>query len=56
MKLFKGKEVERSAEDEAAAMRLMAITNRIRPASSRTLEESVAPDQPEEQNEQEDPQ
>jgi hypothetical protein len=46
MRLFKAKESERSEEDEAAAMRLMAITNRIRPGSSR---DSGAQDAPEPQ-------
>ncbi len=48
MRLFKAKETERSADDEAAAMRLMAITNRIRAGTSRDLEESPARDEPEE--------
>jgi hypothetical protein len=53
MRLFKAKEPERSEEDEAAAMRLMAITNRIRPASSNHPEESPAPDDPEEREDPE---
>jgi hypothetical protein len=48
MRLFKAKESERSEEDEAAAIRLMAITNRIRPASSNHPEESPLPDEPKE--------
>ncbi|HEX6660256.1 MAG TPA: hypothetical protein VF067_00070 [Sphingomicrobium sp.] len=55
MKLFKAKEPERSEEDEAAAMRLMAITNRMRPGS---LPGPTAQDTPEQQQPEqpEDPQ
>lgn len=53
MRLFKAKEPERSADDEAAAIRLMAITNRTRPGTSRDLEESPAPDEPEEREDPE---
>lgn len=52
MRLFKAHEPERSEEDEAAAMRLMAITNRIRPRDSAAPETS----QPPESDEPEDPQ
>jgi len=55
MRLFKAKESERSAEDEAAAMRLMAITNRIRPRSSPDLGAQDAPE-PQEPEERDDPQ
>ena len=44
MSLFKVKESARSAEDEAAAMRLAAITNRIRPRSSPDFEAQDAPE------------
>ena len=53
MRLFKAKETERSADDESAAMRLIAITNRTRPASSRDLEESPAPNEPQEREDPE---
>ncbi len=48
MRLFKAKETERSADDDAAAIRLMAITNRTRSGTSRDLEEPPAPNEPEE--------
>jgi hypothetical protein len=43
MRLFKAKESERSEEDEAAAMRLSAIRNRIRPASPSDSDEPATP-------------
>ena len=55
MNIFRAKEPERSAEDEAAAMRLMAITNRIRPRSSSDFEVQDAPE-PQEREEGENPQ
>jgi hypothetical protein len=55
MRLFKVREPERSEEDEAAAMRLMAITNRIRPRSSSDLGAQDAPE-PQEPEERDDPQ
>ena len=55
MRLFKAKEYGRSEEDEAAAMRLMAITNRIRPGSSPDLGAHDAPE-PQEPEERDDPQ
>jgi hypothetical protein len=58
MRLFKAKEPERSEEDEAAAMRLMAITNRIRPGSSTDsgAQDAPEPQEPQEPEEQDDPQ
>jgi len=58
MSLFKVKESARSAEDEAAAMRLAAITNRIRPRSSPDFEAQDAPEpqEPQEPQERDDPQ
>ena len=55
MRLFKAKEPERTAEDEAAAMRLTAITNRIRPGSSPDFGAQDAPE-PEEPQALEEPQ
>ena len=55
MRLFKAKEYERSEEDEAAAMRLTAITNRIRPASPPDLGAQDTPE-PQEPEERDDPQ
>jgi hypothetical protein len=55
MRLFKVREPERSEEDEAAAMRLMAITNRIRPRSSSDFGTQDAPE-PQEPEERDDPQ
>jgi hypothetical protein len=55
MRLFKAKESERSEEDEAAAMRLMAITNRIRPGSSPDSGAQDAPE-PHAPEERDDPQ
>ncbi len=58
MRLFKAKEYGRSEEDEAAAMRLMAITNRIRPGSSPDLgaQDAPEPQAPEEPEEPDNPQ
>lgn len=58
MRLFKAKESERTAEDEAAAMRLMAITNRIRPGSSSDFgaQDAPEPEKPQAPEERDDPQ
>ena len=58
MRLFKAKEYERSEEDEAAAMRLMAITNRIRPGSPPDFgaQDAPEPQDPQEPKERDDPQ
>ena len=58
MRLFKAKEYERTEEDEAAALRLMAITNRIRPGSSPDFgaQDAPEPQEPEAPEERDDPQ